>query len=142
MARINNTKLTPILWLTLAAILLISGCVERKLTINTNPSGALVSLNDEEIGVSPVTVEFNWYGDYKVYISRDGYQTLNTHRKLDRPKHDMFPLDFFAEVIWPGKIVDEYEWVFELEPYRAMDREELLKASQAFREKALAKPEE
>ena len=48
----------------------LTGCVERQLTINTNPEGALVVLNDEEIGLSPVTVNFNWYGDYCVRITR------------------------------------------------------------------------
>jgi len=45
------------------AALLLTGCVERKLTINTEPAGAMVTLNDEQIGESPVTVTFNWYGD-------------------------------------------------------------------------------
>jgi len=35
--------------------MVLTGCVERKLTINTEPQGALVVLNDEEIGQSPVT---------------------------------------------------------------------------------------
>ncbi|HQI29243.1 MAG TPA: PEGA domain-containing protein, partial [Sedimentisphaerales bacterium] len=43
---------------------LLTGCVERRLTIYTEPPGAIVTLNDQEIGVSPVTVPFNWYGDY------------------------------------------------------------------------------
>ena len=85
--------------ISLAAIIAIAalfnvGCVERKLTINTEPQGALVVLNDEEIGISPVTVAFNWYGDYKVRINKDGFQALNTHRKLDRPTRDKFPADF------------------------------------------------
>ena len=66
----------------LVTSLLLCGCVERRLTINTKPQGALVTLNDEEIGESPVTVNFNWYGDYCVRISKEGYETLNTHQDL------------------------------------------------------------
>ena len=55
-------------------VLTLSGCLERQLTIKTNPSGALVELNDEEIGISPVTVNFNWYGDYNVRISKDDFR--------------------------------------------------------------------
>ncbi|MCP4263659.1 MAG: PEGA domain-containing protein, partial [Planctomycetes bacterium] len=54
-----------LLVISLSVSLLLSGCVERKLTINTEPQGALVILNDEEIGTSPVTVSFEWYGDYR-----------------------------------------------------------------------------
>jgi hypothetical protein len=103
----------------------VCGCVERKLTINTQPQGALVVLNDEEIGASPVTVPFNWYGDYCVRISKDGYQTLDTHRKLKAPWYDHFPFDFFAGLT-PKRTVDSYEWTFELAPLKQPTREELI----------------
>lgn len=102
------------------------GCVERKLTINTMPDDAVVVLNDEEIGESPVTVNFNWYGDYRVKISKEGYETLNTHRRLKGPWYDYFPFDFFAEIIIPNRIVDSYEWTFELSPRQQISREELI----------------
>ncbi len=126
----------------LCAILVLTGCVERKLTINTEPTGAVVWLNDEEIGISPVTVEFNWYGDYKVLISKEGYETLDTHRKLKGPVYDAVGLDFFAEILWPGRIVDEYEWSFELEPYQPPVRTELIEAAGQFRERTAAALEE
>ena len=108
------------------------GCVERKLTINTEPQQALVVLNDEEIGISPVTVSFNWYGDYQIRITKAGYETLKTHRELEAPLHDKFPFDFFAQVLSPKKIVDEYEWTFELEPLQQPDREDLIQAADNF----------
>lgn len=106
--------------------LLLAGCVERKLTINTQPQGAVVFLNDEEIGESPVTVSFNWYGHYYVRIAKEGYETLDTHRKLKAPLHDHLPFDFFAQTVYPGKIVDSYEWTFELSPRRQISRNELI----------------
>ena len=102
------------------------GCVERYLTINTEPQGALVTLNDEEIGTSPVTVSFNWYGDYNVRISKEGYETLKTHRKLKRPWYDKFPFDFFAQILSPRRIVDSYEWTFTLALKQYPTREELI----------------
>ena len=114
----------------LSAGILISGCVERQLTINTVPHSAVVTLNDEEIGQSPVTVSFNWYGDYRVRITKEGYETLNTHRKLKGPWYDMFPFDFFAQVLSPKKIVDKYEWTFELQPAKEVDRDKLLQDAQ------------
>lgn len=113
--------------------LLPGGCVERTLTINTEPSGALVVLNDEQIGESPVTVSFNWYGDYGVRLRKEGYQTLDTHRRLKAPWFDWFPLDFFAEVLYPGRIVDTHEWTFDLAPKQPLTREELLKEADALR---------
>jgi hypothetical protein len=111
--------------------ILLAGCVERRLTIHTEPPRARVILNDQEIGVSPVTVPFNWYGDYWVRISKDGYETLDTHRELKAPLHDRFPFDFFAQILYPGRIVDAYEWTFELEPKEYPTREELIESGQA-----------
>ena len=118
------------LTLCLVAVLAASGCVERKLTINTEPQGALVVLNDEEIGESPTTVGFEWYGDYNVRISKEGYETLNTHRKLKGPWYDGFPFDFFAQIVNPNRVVDSYEWTFELSPKRQISRQELIQKAQ------------
>ena len=119
----------------LVSLFLAAGCVERRLTIITEPREAVVWLNDEEVGMTPVTVNFNWYGDYSVRIEKSGYEILNTHRMLDRPTHDKFPFDFFAEVVWPKKIVDEYTWEFELEPYRQTSPDELIQAAQKMQKK-------
>lgn len=116
--------------LCLVASLLLGGCVERELTINTSPQGALVTLNDEEIGISPTTVNFQWYGDYNVRISKEDYETLNTHRELKGPWYDGFPFDFFAQIVNPNRIVDSYEWTFELSPKRQISREELIRNAQ------------
>lgn len=112
---------------------LLTGCVERRLTIYTEPPGAIVTLNDQEIGVSPVTVPFNWYGDYWVRISKDGYETLNTHRKLNAPIYDHPPLDFFVQILYPGRIVNAYEWTFDLAIKRYPTRDELIEQGRSFR---------
>ena len=126
----GKNSLPALLIVGLSISLLLSGCVERKLTINTKPQGALVILNDEEIGTSPVTVSFEWYGDYWVRISKEGYESLNTHRPLKGPWYDMFPFDFFVQIISPERIVDSYEWTFPLEPKKQINREELIQAAE------------
>jgi len=119
---------------SLATIIILCGCVERKLTINTKPQGALVTLNDEEVGTSPVTVSFSWYGNYNVRISKEGYETLKTHRKLKEPWYDYFPFDFFAQVLSAKRIVDSYEWTFELTEKKQIGREELIQKAEELKE--------
>ncbi|GAH42570.1 unnamed protein product, partial [marine sediment metagenome] len=50
-------------------------------------------------------------------------------RNLKAPWYDNFPFDFFA---WlnPERIVDEYEWTFELSPKKEISREELIGAAE------------
>jgi hypothetical protein len=129
------TKYSPVIILVagLSVSFLSAGCVERRLTINTEPQGALVILNDEEIGESPVTVPFNWYGDYWVRISKQGYETLDTHRELKGPWYDHFPFDFFA-MLNPTRTVDSYEWTFQLSPKKETSREELIQNARRLKE--------
>ena len=122
----HATKKKVILLEALTFSIFLSGCVERKLTINSKPQGATVILNDEQIGESPVTVSFNWYGDYYVRLSKSGYETLDTHRMLKGPWYDHFPFDFFAQIMNPNRIVDSYEWTFELSPEQQINRDELI----------------
>jgi hypothetical protein len=114
----------------------LAGCVERKLTINTEPQGAIITLNDQQVGTSPVTVSFNWYGNYQVRVQKDGYETLDTSRKLKAPLHDYPPFDLFAELLYPGVIVDSYEWSFDLALKVYPTRDELIDHADALRREA------
>ena len=124
----------PLAVILTASAAMLTGCVERELTINTEPAGATVILNDEQIGVSPVTVSFNWYGDYNVRITKEGYETLKTHRELKGPWYDAFPFDFFA-MLNPERTVDSYEWSFELVPKRQPSRDRLIQDAEELKEK-------
>lgn len=126
-------------FIVLAAVLcLCSGCVERKLTILTEPTGALITLNDEEIGTSPVTVGFEWYGDYSVRIAKDGFATLQTHQNIPRPIHDRFPFDLLYDMF--SSRIDEYTWNFKLEPYQQTPKEDLINAAASLQKEALIDP--
>jgi len=114
-----------------------AGCVRRTLTINTEPAGALVFLNDEEIGRSPVSTDFTWYGDYDVIIRHQGYETLGTHVNVPPPWYQLPPIDFVAEVLWPGHIVDARSYDFALAPAEPPDRETLIERAEALRDRAL-----
>lgn len=92
------------------------GCVQRRLTITTRPQGALVWLNDKEVGRTPVTIPFEWYGDYDVVIRKPPFETIVDHRKLKTPWYQYPPIDFFAECLIPATVYDEHAWHFDLAP--------------------------
>ena len=130
MGKRNIVVLTVV---SLIAAINLGGCVERQLTIHTEPQGAMVVLNDEEIGISPVTVSFEWYGDYNVRASKEGFETLKTHRELKGPWYDGFPFDFFT-LLNPERTVDSYEWTFELSSKQEPNREELIQSAQGLKD--------
>lgn len=122
--------------------LLATGCVKRTLLIESDPPGALVYLNDQEVGRTPVTVPFTWYGTYDVRLEKDGYRTLHTEQELAQPWWEHPGPDLFAEAI-PNKRV-ERSWRFELAqatPADEVDVDTLLEHARQMREMNL-RPEE
>ncbi len=103
-----------------ACVLAQSGCFERRLKVTSNPTGALVILNDEEVGRTPVEVGFKHYGTYDVRISLDDHEPIATGRKAVQPWYGYPPIDFIVMAL-PWRVVDEQEWHFDLQP-RLEDR--------------------
>lgn len=99
----------------LALLTLLTGCVERRIRITTEPSGARVWLNDVELGASPVETAFTFYGDYDVRVELDGYERLSTMRKAKAPVHEWPGVDLVAAAL-PTRIENEIHWHFDLEP--------------------------
>lgn len=119
------------------SVVVLTGCVRRTITITTTPDNSLVFLNDQEIGRSQVTTDFLWYGDYDVVIRKEGYKTLKTHWQVDPPWYALIPLDFFAEVLWPGHLVDAHEKHFDLELLERPTTDELVGRAMEMRRDAL-----
>jgi len=83
-----------------AAFLFSAGCggqVIREWTISSQPAGALVEVSGKEVGRTPVTIQFTFYGEYEVILSKDGYETLETSVELNPPWYQYPVIDFFAE---------------------------------------------
>jgi len=120
-----------------AVAILPAGCVRRTLTVRTEPAGARVFLNDHEVGTSPVSVDFTWYGDYDVIVRMNGYETLKTHHEIKPPWYQVPPIDFVAEILVPFEIHDEREASFTLRPMAEIDPETLLQDAVELREQAI-----
>ncbi|MEE2912443.1 MAG: PEGA domain-containing protein [Planctomycetota bacterium] len=94
---------------------LFAGCVKRTISISSNPSGALVWVNDREVGRTPVEFEFLYYGEYDLRLERDDYEPIMTTQWAKSPVWDLPIVDLFAEVVAPGREAKVF-WNFELEP--------------------------
>lgn len=93
--------------LTMAAAVL-AGCghVNRQLTIKSNPEGALVYLNGQEVGRTPFTTDITWYGWYDVIVRQEGYETLKTRQAVMAPWWQWVPMDLVADLT-PGRKIDQ-----------------------------------
>jgi hypothetical protein len=84
-----------------------AGCVQRRMTIRSNPPGALVYVDDYQLGTTPVSHDFVYYGTRKIRLVKDGYETLTVRQPIPLPWYEIFPLDFVSENLIPWEIRDE-----------------------------------
>ncbi len=117
----------------------VVGCVERTVSINSEPEGAAVFLNDTEAGLTPVKVPFTWYGDYDIVIRKEGYKTIHTHHRVQAPWYEWPFIDVVSECLVPFTIHDDHTIdTYVLETYEAPTHEELLQRAEALRGEALS----
>jgi hypothetical protein len=93
--------------LPLVLLLPAAGCVQRRMTIRSNPPGALVYVDDYQLGTTPVSHDFVYYGTRKIRLVKDGYETLTIRQPFPLPWYQYFPLDFVTENVIPWEIRDE-----------------------------------
>jgi len=112
--------------------LLFTGCVRRSLTVKSDPPGALVYLNGVEVGRTPMTRDFTWYGTYDVVLRKEGYETLKKRGKVIAPWWQWVPIDLFAEML---PLTDKRELHYTLAPttQEAIDPQVMLDRAEALR---------
>lgn len=110
-----------------------SGCVARRMTIRTNPPGALVYIDDYPIGTTPISTDFVYYGKRKVRLVKDGYETMTVMQSVTPPWYQITPLDFVTENLVPGEIRDQRTYNYVLTPQRVVPTGQLLARAEDLR---------
>ena len=97
------------------AVLAAAGCagVRRELTVESDPPGALVYLNGDEVGRTPVTREFLYYGTMDLRLRKDGYRTLEARPRVWAPLWQVPPIDLLAEAF---PLTDRHRVSYKLKP--------------------------
>lgn len=116
------------------ALILLGGCVERRVEVTSEPSGARVWLNDEMIGVTPCEAGFLYYGTYDVRLDLDGYEPVHEGRVMRAPLYE-YPIVDLAATAVPADFESVNSWHFVLEPSSGLDddRDGLLERAQGMR---------
>ncbi|MBS0266352.1 MAG: PEGA domain-containing protein [Planctomycetes bacterium] len=86
-----------------------SGCMHRRLTIRSEPPGAAVMVDGVEVGYTPTSIDYTYYGTREITLTKEGYQTLTVPLKLSTPWYQCFPLDFVTDNFAMTKINDRRE---------------------------------
>lgn len=134
--RCNRPSLRAALAVAVATVCLMQvGCVTRRLTVRSNPPGAMVYIDDYEIGPTPVSVPYTYYGTRKIVLVKDGYETLTVMQRIPAPWYDVFPIDFVTENLIPWEIRDQRTVDFTMTPKLVLPRETVRERGQELRQR-------
>ena len=115
---------------TIVLLLLVvagsSGCMYRRLTIRSDPPGALVMIDGREVGFTPYSTDFIYYGTREITLIKDGYETLTVMQPVPPPWYQIPPLDFVSDNFLPFKVTNRHEFVYALEPQQIPPVEDLI----------------
>lgn len=122
--------------LTLMMAMVAPGCVRRRMLVRSQPDGATVYVDDQEIGITPVSVEFTYYGTRKIQLIKDGYETLTVKQAFFPPWYQFPVMEFISETLSPWEHRDEHVLDFQMEPQQILPADRLLERAQALRTNA------
>ncbi|QDU54722.1 PEGA domain-containing protein [Aeoliella mucimassa] len=118
-------------------LLSATGCVRRRLTVRSNPPGALVYVDNQQVGTTPCSVDFTYYGTRELRLVKSGYETLTVNQPIPTPWYQYPPLDFFSDNFAMTKIRDNRTTaVFELQPQTMLPVEEIIRRGEELRGRA------
>lgn len=111
----NAKKVTQIV---LAGLILtsLSGCVQRRFIVRSQPEGAFVTIDRQPIGLTPLSVPWTYNGTREIQLEKDGYKTIKVQRRFEPTWYETFPASFVTENFWPREIRDERMLDFQMEP--------------------------
>ena len=93
----------------------LCGCVERIISVRSDPSGAEVFINGKQAGTTPLEHEIDFYGALDVVVRHEGHLSRRTRIDPTAPWHQVFPVDFVAEFLVPWTIRDQHDVLVTLE---------------------------
>jgi hypothetical protein len=105
---------------------LLTGCVEQRFVIESEPPGALVYSNGVPIGSTPCDGSFIYHGYYDFTLVKPGYETLHVRQKIGTPWYEFFPLDFISETLIPWRIHDVRRFQYTMQPAHSPSAAEVL----------------
>jgi hypothetical protein len=115
--------------------LALTGCVERRFVVTTDPPGALVLRNTAPIGFAPADDHFTYYGNYHFTLIKDGYETQQVDQRIPAPWYEYPPFDFFTENFLPWHIIDVRRFHYQMQPRQVPQADEMLNRAQELRDR-------
>lgn len=122
----------------LIVVVLPAGCVRRRLNVRSNPPGAVVFVDNQQIGTTPCSFDFTYYGTREIRLVKAGFETLTVNQPIPTPWYQIPPVDFVSDNLLPNEILDHRTVAFNLEPQIIVPTEQLIERGNQLRQESMA----
>ena len=129
----RNNKLATFVLLVSLSTVCLTGCVQRRFIVRSQPEGAFVTIDNQPIGYTPLSVPFTYYATREIQLEKDGYKTIKVRERIRPPWYQKFPVSFFADNFAGREIRDERLLEFEMEPRTQVEENLLLERANDLR---------
>ena len=100
----------------LLVVVSLTGCIQRRFIIRSQPEGASVMIDHIPVGQTPLSVPYTYSGTREFQLEKAGYKTVKVQENFQPTWYERFPVSFVTENFWPNEIRDERLLEFQLEP--------------------------
>ncbi|MGQ0633548.1 MAG: PEGA domain-containing protein [Planctomycetaceae bacterium] len=111
--------------------------MHRRLTVRSEPAGAAVLIDGEEVGFTPVSIDYTYYGTREITLVKDGYRTATLFQKVPTPWYQVLPLEFVTDNLALTQIRDKREVLYTLEPDQIPATDQVLERARNLRSNAM-----
>ena len=131
-----------LLALAATAVLLGPGCqsVHRRLTIRSEPPGALVYVDGERIGFTPASISYDYYATRRIELVKDGFETETWLQPVAPPAYQIPPVDFITDNFLPRQVEDRRVVSRRLRPKALARTEDVLGRADELRSRSRTGP--
>ncbi len=115
---------------------LLPGCIHRRVTIHSDPPGALAKVDGKVIGYTPASYDYTWYGEREIELLRDGFETKKQLVRFDAPWYQRFPLEFFSDNFAGTHLQDHRQIRIGMQPRRRDSSTDVLERGRSLQSEA------
>ncbi len=113
------------------------GCVQRRMQISSFPEGAAVTIDQQPVGYTPVSVPFQYNGTREIMLEKDGYKPIRVKQPVNGPWYLYPPFSLITENFAFREIRDTRAFDFQMEPLDQVNDQDLVDRAENLRSQVL-----
>ena len=94
-------------------------------------------IDGKDIGYTPASIDFTWYGTREIQLLKDGYETQTQLVNISPPWYQVFPLDFVSDNFLGTHIRDHRRLDIPMQPRMESDTSNVIQRGRALRSEAV-----